>query len=52
VRSEIGFGEAGDFHLMAEKAEFERRVTMDGDGDAFNVAGFGEDVMAAVGPLV
>ena len=40
--------DVGDFHLVAQEADLERLVTVDGKGDAFDVAGFGEDVMAAV----
>ena len=46
--SEVGFGEAGDCHLMFEEAEFERVVAVDRDDDAFAMAGFGENMVAAV----
>jgi hypothetical protein len=46
--SELGLGEAGDFHLMLAEVEFERVVAVDRDYDAFAMAGFGEARVAAV----
>jgi len=48
LRSEIGFSETGDFHLVSEESEFERLIAMDGDDDAFAMGWFGEDMVAAV----
>jgi hypothetical protein len=44
----IGFGEAGDLHLVFQEAEFEGLIAVEGDDEAFATAGFGEDVVAAV----
>jgi len=47
-RLEVGFGEAGDFHLMFEEAEFEWLIAVDGDDNALALTGFCEDVVTAI----
>ncbi len=46
-KSEVGFGETGDFHLVLEEAELEWVVAVDGNDDALAMAGLGENVVAA-----
>lgn len=48
AKSKVGFGEAGDFHLVLKETELKRLVARDGDSDALGVTGFGKDVVAAV----
>lgn len=46
-RLEIGFLQAGNFHLMLQQAQFERFVGVNRNNDAFAMIGVGENVVAA-----